>query len=102
MRQPPLSTYTEWYWQMDLKNMFHFLKLRMDSHAQWEIQEYGRAMAKVVQAACPLAYASFERHMVNGTRFSADEIAAIKQMIAGEPNPLAGRRLDEFEGKLNK
>ena len=40
----PLSLYTEWYWQMDLKNMFHFLKLRMDSHAQWEIQEYGRAM----------------------------------------------------------
>jgi thymidylate synthase ThyX len=41
----PLSTYTEWYWQMDLKNMFHFLKLRMDSHAQRETQEYGRAMA---------------------------------------------------------
>ncbi len=35
-----LSTYTEWYWQMDLKNMFHFLRLRMDGHAQWEIQEY--------------------------------------------------------------
>ena len=45
-----LSTYTEWYWQMDLKNMFHFLKLRMDSHAQWEIQKYGRSMAKVVKA----------------------------------------------------
>ena len=55
----PLSTYTEWYWQMDLKNMFHFLKLRMDSHAQWEIQEYGRAMAEVVKAVCPLAYESF-------------------------------------------
>ena len=60
----PLSLYTEWYWQMDLKNMFHCLKLRMDSHAQWEIQEYGRAMAKAVEAVCPLAYASFERRMV--------------------------------------
>jgi len=98
----PLSTYTEWYWQMDLKNMFHFLRLRMDSHAQWEIQEYGRAMAEVVKAVCPLAYASFERHMVNGARFSAEELAAIKKVMAGEPNPLQGRRLEEFEGKLNK
>jgi thymidylate synthase (FAD) len=98
----PLSLYTEWYWQMDLKNMFHFLKLRMDSHAQWEIQEYGRAMAEVVKAVCPLAYESFERHMVNGARFSGDEISAIKQMLAGEANPLEGRRLAEFEDKLNK
>ncbi len=96
----PLSTYTEWYWQMDLKNMFHFLRLRMDSHAQWEIQEYGRAMAKVVKAVCPLAYDSFERHMVNGARFSGDELAAIKAMLAGEPNPLKGRRLEELEAKL--
>ncbi len=98
----PLSTYTEWYWQMDLKNMFHFLRLRMDSHAQWEIQQYGRAMAEVVKAVCPLAYASFERHMVNGARFSAEEIAAIKQVMAGEANPLKGRRLEEFEGKLGE
>jgi len=98
----PLSLYTEWYWQMDLKNMFHFLRLRMDSHAQWEIQEYGRAMAKVVKAVCPLAYESFERHMVNGARFSSDEIAAIKKMLAGEANPLEGRRLAEFEDKLNQ
>ena len=97
----PLSLYTEWYWQMDLKNMFHFLKLRMDSHAQWEIQEYGRAMARVVKAVCPLAYESFERHMVNGARFSADEIDAMKKMMAGESNPLEGRRLAEFEEKLN-
>lgn len=96
----PLSTYTEWYWQMDLKNMFHFLRLRMDGHAQWEIQEYGRAMATVVKAVCPLAYASFERHMVNGARFSADELDALKVMLAGKPNPLTGRRLEEFEAKL--
>lgn len=98
----PLSTYTEWYWQMDLKNMFHFLRLRMDSHAQWEIQEYGRAIAEVVKAVCPLAYASFERHMVNGAHFSGDELEAIKTMLAGEANPLKGRRLSEFEDKLKK
>ena len=97
----PLSTYTEWYWQMDLKNMFHFLKLRMDAHAQWEIQEYGRAMAKVVKAICPMAYDSFERHLVNGARFSSNEIAAINAMLNGEPNPLKGRRLEDFNAKLN-
>ena len=97
----PLSTYTEWYWQMDLKNMFHFLKLRMDHHAQWEIQEYGRAMAQIVKAVCPLAYDSFERHMVNGARFSAHELDAIKKMLDGKPNPLEGKRLTEFNQKLN-
>ena len=97
----PLSTYTEWYWQMDLKNMFHFLKLRMDHHAQWEIQEYGRAMAKIVKAVCPLAYESFEKHMVNGARFSEHELNAIRSMLDGKENPLEGRRLKEFEQKLN-
>ena len=97
----PLSTYTEWYWQMDLKNMFHFLKLRMDHHAQWEIQEYGRAMAKIVKAVCPLAYESFEKHMVNGARFSEHELNAIRLMLDGKENPLEGRKLKEFEQKLN-
>ena len=96
----PLSMYTEWYWQMDLKNMLHFLKLRMDSHAQWEIQEYARAIATVVKAVCPMAYDSFERHILNGAKFSSDEIAAINALIAGKENPLEGRRLDEFNDKL--
>ncbi len=96
----PLSMYTEWYWQMDLKNMLHFLKLRMDSHAQWEIQEYARAIATVVKAVCPMAYDSFDRHVLRGAKFSSDEIAAINDLIAGKANPLEGRRLDEFTGKL--
>lgn len=98
----PLSMYTEWYWQMDLKNMLHFLKLRMDSHAQWEIQEYARAIATVVQAVCPKAYESFERHILRGAKFSSDEIAAINALIAGKENPLEGRRLDEFTTKLSR
>jgi len=97
----PLSMYTEWYWQMDLKNMLHFLKLRMDSHAQWEIQEYARAIAKIVQAVCPMAYESFERHVLRGAKFSSDEIAAINALINGKENPLEGRRLDEFTDKLS-
>jgi thymidylate synthase (FAD) len=96
----PLSMYTEWYWQMDLKNLFHFLKLRMDAHAQWEIQEYARAIAQIVQAACPLAYDSFDRHIVNAERFSANEIDAINKIVNGEENPLKGRNLKEFQEKL--
>jgi thymidylate synthase (FAD) len=96
----PLSMYTEWYWQMDLKNMLHFLKLRMDSHAQWEIQEYARAIAQIVKAVCPMAYESFERHILRGAKFSSDEIAAINALLAGKPNPLEDRRLAEFEDKL--
>jgi thymidylate synthase (FAD) len=96
----PLSMYTEWYWQMDLKNMLHFLKLRMDSHAQWEIQEYARAIAQIVEAVCPLAYESFERHILRGAKFSSDEIAAINALLAGKPNPLEEKRKAEFEDKL--
>jgi len=96
----PLSMYTEWYWQMDLKNMLHFLKLRMDSHAQWEIQEYARAIAEIVKAVCPKAYGSFERHILRGAKFSSDEIAAINALLAGKTNPLEGRRLAEFTDKL--
>ncbi len=96
----PLSMYTEWYWQMDLKNLFHFLKLRMDAHAQWEIQEYARAIAQIVQATCPNAYDSFDRHIVNAERFSANEIDAINKIINGEENPLKGRNLKEFQEKL--
>jgi len=96
----PLSMYTEWYWQMDLKNMLHFLKLRMDSHAQWEIQEYARAIAQIVKAVCPLAYESFERHILRGAKFSSDEIAAINALLAGKPNPLEEKRKAEFEDKL--
>ncbi len=97
----PLSMYTEWYWQMDLKNMLHFLKLRMDAHAQWEIQEYARAIARIVKAVCPLAYQSFERHVLRGAKFSSDEIAAVNDLIAGKENPLKGRRLAEFKDKLS-
>ncbi len=96
----PLSMYTEWYWQMDLKNLFHFLKLRMDAHAQWEIQEYGRAIAQIVQAVCPNAYDSFDRHIVNAQHFSANEIDAINKLVNGEENPLKGRNLKEFQEKL--
>ncbi len=96
----PLSVYTQWYWQMDLHNLFHFLELRLDPHAQWEIREYAKAIARIAQAVAPLAYAAFERHVLNGRRFSSDEVAVLREMVAGRENPLSGAALREFEAKL--
>jgi thymidylate synthase (FAD) len=96
----PLSLYTEWYWQMDLHNLFHFLALRLDAHAQWEIRQYAAAVATVARAVAPLACDSFDRHILRGRRFSVDEIHAIRALLAGKANPLTGRRLAEFEAKL--
>ena len=96
----PLALYTEWYWQMDLHNLFHFLRLRLDAHAQWEIRQYAVAIAGIAQAVAPLAYAAFERHRLQGRHFSGDEVAALRSLLKGEPNTITGRRLREFEEKL--
>jgi len=60
----PLNIYTEWYWQMDLHNLFHFLKLRLDSHAQWEIRQYAKAIAVIVEKICPISYEAFSDYIL--------------------------------------
>ncbi len=77
----PLSLYTEMYWQIDLNNLFHFLRLRMDWHAQYEIRVYGDAMAKIVQAVSPLAYEAFEEHLLHGKSFSKTELELMRQSL---------------------
>lgn len=96
----PLSLYTQWYWQMDLHNLFHFLELRMDPHAQWEIRQYAEAIAGIARAVAPMAYEAFERHRLKGHHFSAEEIEVIRGMLEGRPNPLTGLKRKEFEWKL--
>ncbi|MDC7240409.1 MAG: FAD-dependent thymidylate synthase [Spirochaetales bacterium] len=96
----PLSLYTEWYWQMDLKNMFHFLKLRMDEHAQMEIRVYADEIHKLVSKVCPIAMEAFDNHIKGSVRFSAAELDALNKVMAGEANPLKGRDLERFESKL--
>jgi thymidylate synthase (FAD) len=101
----PLSLYTEWYWQIDLHNLFHFLALRLDEHAQLEIREYARVLLKIARAVAPAACASFENHLLGGTRFSAEEMAELRRRL-GMPNAAAdasvldGKRLERFEEKL--
>ncbi|MBU0756369.1 MAG: FAD-dependent thymidylate synthase, partial [Planctomycetes bacterium] len=96
----PLSLYTQWYWQIDLHNLFHFLKLRMDQHAQWEIQAYGKVMAEIAKRVAPMAYKSFEDHVLKGIFLSRKELKALKAVMAGEENPLKGMIRDEFEAKM--
>lgn len=96
----PLSLYTEWYWQMDLHNLLHFLELRMDPHAQWEIRQYGLAIARIARAVAPLAYDAFERHVLNARRFSADEMNALRGMLEGHPHTFEGIQKLDFETKL--
>ncbi len=77
----PVSLYTEMYWQMDLHNLFHFLKLRLDDHAQYEIQVYAEVIADIVKIITPRAFEAFEEHILNGRNFSAKEIEFIKQAL---------------------
>lgn len=81
----PLSTYTQWFWKIDLHNLFHFLRLRVDSHAQWEIQQYARTMAGMVERVAPLSYEAWLDYDVAGARLSRMELEAIRKEIAGRP-----------------
>ncbi len=96
----PLSLYTEWYWQIDLHNLFRFLKLRMDPHAQKEIRAYAAVMRDLASKVCPMAFESFDRHLSGGVRFSDEEMAALKLMLNGESHGLSGKAEERFEMKL--
>lgn len=79
----PLNYYTEWYWKINLHNMFHFLQLRIDPHAQEETRRYAMAMAEIVKIAVPVAYKAFEDFSLHAVRFSEKESMAVKDMLNG-------------------
>src|SRR5688572_14027634 len=87
----PLSLYTEWYWQIDLHNLFHFLRLRMDPHAQYEIRAFAEAMALCAKAVAPIAYEAFEEHHLGSVTFSRAEAAALADVLEGRQHGLEGR-----------
>ncbi|MCH8979674.1 MAG: FAD-dependent thymidylate synthase, partial [Armatimonadetes bacterium] len=87
---------------IDLHNLFHFLRLRMDAHAQYEIRVFAEAMATCAKAVSPLAYEAFEEHVLNGVRFSRKECVALGRLLEGGEAELKGRSLAIFEGKLEK
>ncbi len=99
----PLSLYTEWYWQIDLHNLFRFLQLRLDAHAQLEIRAYAAVLLDIARAVAPAASASFENHVLGGARFSAEELAELRRRLAataGSAEGLSGKKLARFEEKL--
>ncbi len=70
----PLSLYTQWYWKIDLHNLFHFLRLRLDETAQYEIREYAKAMAVMAKQVVPMAWEAFEDYQLNSAGFSSIEL----------------------------
>lgn len=80
----PINFYTQWYWKIDLHNLFHFLKLRMDSHAQYEIQEFAKAMYKLIKPIVPIACEAFEDYILLGEEMSSKEMGIIRESLEHE------------------
>jgi thymidylate synthase (FAD) len=106
----PLSLYTEWYWKIDLHNLFHFLQLRMDEHAQYEIRVYAHTIADIVKKVVPLAWEAFEDYVLHAVVLSRQEQRVLCRLLRGEPlseqlleeEGLHGREAREFQAKLNR
>jgi thymidylate synthase (FAD) len=79
-----LNCYTEWYWKTNLHNLLHFIDLRADSHAQYEIQVYAKAILDVVRAWVPFACEAFEEHRMHSATFSRTALNVVRAMINGE------------------
>ena len=87
----PLSTYTQWYWKIDLHNLLHFLTLRVDPHAQWEIREYGRVMAGMLARVAPLSFEAWLDYNVLGASLSFAERSAIAKLLRPDDGGIAVR-----------
>ena len=97
----PLALYTEFYWQMDLHNLFHFLKLRLDSHAQYEIRLYAEKILEIIKTVCPMAVSSFENTMEKAVSFNGEEMEALRKVLNGEENPIQDeKKLKRFNEKI--
>ena len=80
----PANVYTQWYWKTDLHNLFHFLRLRADKHAQYEIRVYAEAMCRIAADWVPLAYAAFEDYRLGGVSLSGRGVEVLRRRLAGE------------------
>jgi thymidylate synthase (FAD) len=100
----PLSTYTQWYWKIDLHNLLHFLSLRVDPHAQWEIQAYARVMAGIMKRVAPLSYEAWVDYDLLGQPMSHGELSALARLLEPSedggvaPRPGAAVTRDELSG----
>ena len=96
----PLNVYTEWYWKIDLHNLFHFLSLRMDEHAQQEIRDYARAMFALIRPIVPIASEAFLDYQFHAAHLTRLEIEALK---TGKPLATENKRENaEWDEKKRK
>src|SRR5690606_2049691 len=77
----PVSTYTQWYWKIDLHNLLHFLTLRVDPRAQWEIQQFARVIAGMVKRVAPLSYEAWVDYDLESRPLSRAERSALTRLI---------------------
>lgn len=80
----PVNCYTQWYWKIDLHNLLHFLYLRSDAHAQYEIRAYANVMLDLVEKWVPHCFEAFMKHRKSGKELSGVAIEVIKKMLKGE------------------
>jgi thymidylate synthase (FAD) len=102
----PVNVYTQWYWKIDLHNLFHFLRLRADPHAQYEVRVYAEAIAEMVKAWVPSAHEAFLDYRYHATQFSGLEVKILKQMInqsalpGDKPSGFSKGEWSEFKAKM--
>src|SRR5207247_5974418 len=86
----PLSTYTQWYWKIDLHNLFHFLAVRVDPHAQLETRAYARVMAGMLKRVAPLSFEAWWDYEYGGAHLSRGELMAVGRLVAVRGRRRAG------------
>lgn len=93
-----LGFYTQWYWKTDLHNLMHFLSLRADPHAQYEIRAYAEVMLATLKRWVPMTYDAFLEYRLNAATISAKGLAVVRRLLAGEPvdQPASGLSLREW------
>tara|TARA_B100000242_G_C43023550_1_gene476489 strand:- start:684 stop:1604 length:921 start_codon:yes stop_codon:yes gene_type:complete len=98
----PLNTYTQWYWKIDLHNLMHFLSLRFDKHAQYEIRVYAELILKIMKKWVPHTYDAFVKYRLSGMSFSKDGLIYLKKLLNGAKkistnvSPREKREIDEI------
>ncbi|SFR19077.1 FAD-dependent thymidylate synthase [Poseidonocella sedimentorum] len=101
----PANIYTQWYWKVDLHNLLHFLRLRADAHAQYEIRVYAEEICKIVADWVPFAYKAFEDYRMGGTTLSATALDCVRRTLKGEEitqenSGMSKGEWREFEGLM--
>ena len=87
----PVSTYTQWYWKIDLHNLLHFLTLRVDPRAQWEIQQFARVIAGMVKRVVPLSYEAWVDYDLEGRPLTRVEREAVAKIVEADASGLRAR-----------